>query len=201
MLTSDLLIYAAHFLFWAAFGVTRLITARNNAPPAPSAASAPHGQPAEVASWSRTVLSVHLLAFGVMYFGLGAAVFPNRVPAWFPGQRVVGVFLIGLGAFVASWAVASFQSWRFRAKLEHGHQLATNGAFRLLRHPIYMGLNLLAVGTAFWVPAVTVWVGAALMVVGSELRARVEERVLAKVFGSAYGEYCARTRRFIPGVY
>ncbi len=49
------------------------------------------------------------------------------------------------------WALDYFRSWRFRAKLDEGHQLATGGPFRLLRHPIYMGLNLLALGSAFWV--------------------------------------------------
>ena len=201
MLTTDLLIYAAHLLFWAAFVVTRLVTATSNAPLAPSAPSVQSAQQEVVAPWSRAVIAVHLLAFGVMYFGIVAAVNPQRVPVWFFGQRVVGACVIGLGAFLACWAVASFQSWRLRAKLEQGHQLATDGAFRVLRNPIYMGLNLLALGTAIWVPTITIWLGAALVVVGGELRARAEERVLTKVFGSKYEEYCSRTRRFIPGVY
>ena len=97
--------------------------------------------------------------------------------------------------------MAFFHSWLFRAKLDQGHQLATKGPFRLLRHPIYMGLNLLSPGTAIWVPTVTVWIGFVLMVVASDLRARSEESLLAHAFGSTYTDYCAHTRRFIPRLY
>jgi len=201
MFNTELLIYVAHLAFWAAFGVARAVTTTTGARRSEPRPTNQAAKTEEVAPWSRTVLAVHALAFGVMYFGVGAAVIPHRVPPWFHGQRVVGVCIIGLSAFLASWAIASFRSWRLRAKLEQGHQLATQGAFRLLRHPIYMGLNLLALGTAVWVPTVAVWLGAALMWVGSELRARIEERLLIKVFGSAYEAYCSRTRRFIPGIY
>jgi protein-S-isoprenylcysteine O-methyltransferase Ste14 len=100
-----------------------------------------------------------------------------------------------------SWALEYFRSWRFRAKLDAGHQLATGGPFRLLRHPIYMGLNLLAIGSAIWVPTPLLWTAVGVMLIGSDLRARGEERVLLAAFGDAYREYCARTRRFVPGVY
>jgi hypothetical protein len=36
---------------------------------------------------------------------------------------------------------------------------------------------------------------------GGDVRARAEEAVLARAFGAAYTNYCARTKRFIPGVY
>lgn len=69
------------------------------------------------------------------------------------------------------------------------------------RHPIDAGLNLLAVGTAIWVPSLLVWLGAVLMALGSVLRVRAEERLLAGEFGVDYAAYRARTSRFIPGVY
>ena len=39
------------------------------------------------------------------------------------------------------------------------------------------------------------------MVFGSDLRARAEEALLDKAFGSVYRDYRARTRRFLPGIY
>lgn len=201
MIATEFLIYLAHLAFWASFGVTRWVTTAPKVPLVPSAMDAAGAQREEVAPWSRSVLALHLLAFAVMYFGVGAAVIPGHVPVWFFGQGIAGACIIGIGALLACWGVASFQSWRFRAKLEQGHRLATRGAFRFLRHPIYMGLNLLALGTAIWIPTAIVWLGAVLMVVGSELRARTEERVLATAFGAAYEAYRSRTRRFIPGIY
>jgi protein-S-isoprenylcysteine O-methyltransferase Ste14 len=62
----------------------------------------------------------------------------------------------GCGAALMSWARVWFASWRFRAKVDASHQLATGGPFALLRHPIYMGLNLLALGSAVWDPTLPV---------------------------------------------
>jgi protein-S-isoprenylcysteine O-methyltransferase Ste14 len=81
---------------------------------------------------------------------------------------MVGSTVIASGAALVAWALVYFRSWRVRAKLEAGHQLATGGPFRTLRHPIYMGLNLLALGTALWVPTTLVWVACGLMAVGSD---------------------------------
>ena len=137
----------------------------------------------------------------VLYLGIARAIRSNHVPSWFAGQRVVAGVLIGLGIVLVSWALAFLRSWRLRAKIAPGHHLTTNGPFRFLRHPIYAALNLPALGSAFWVPTAAVWAAFILVVIGSDLRARAEEGVLARAFGSAYADYCARTKRFIPGVY
>lgn len=198
----DYLIYAAHTVFWWVFGITRLVLRRRRRQDAPADGTpvVTEGQEQE-APHSRLVLGFHMLAFAVMYFGLANAIIPERVPVWFNGQRVAGALVIGCGAVLCSAALVYFRSWRFRAALDQDHELATAGPFRVIRHPIYMGLNLLALGSAIWVPTTTTWIATALMVVGSDLRARAEEKLLEGVFGAAYVEYRARTRRFLPGIY
>jgi len=197
MKNPDLLLYAAHVIFWASFGATRMLL-RRDAAPAESAATTSQEF---TAPFSRTVLAFHMLGFAVLYFGIGNAVLPRRVPEWFGGQRIAGALVIAAGGVLMSWAVASFHSWRFRAKLDQGHELATNGAFALMRHPIYTGINLLALGSAIWVPTVIVWSGFVLLALGSELRARSEEHLLRRAFGERYADYTKRTKRFIPGIY
>jgi protein-S-isoprenylcysteine O-methyltransferase Ste14 len=199
--SCELAIYVVHGCFWGTFAITRLVLRSRDgkAGAAPTAAVAAQGE--QTAPFSRVLVAFHMLAFGLMYFGLANAVLPNRVPEWFIGQRVVGAAVIAVGAALAAWALAYFRSWRFRAKLDEGHQLATGGPFALLRHPIYMALNLLALGTALWAPTVITWSAVALMALGSDLRARAEERLLEQSFGAVYRDYRARTRRFIPGLY
>jgi len=46
-----------------------------------------------------------------------------------------------------------------------------------------------------------VWAAFVLMAIGSDLRARAEETLLRQAFDPSYREYCARTRRFVPGIY
>lgn len=194
---SDVLIYAAHAAFWTSFGLARRLTRDR----APAGEQPPAARETQTAPYSRAVLAVHFLAFGVMYWGIGIAVFSARVPWWFAGQALAGMAVMAAGAALACWAVAWFQSWRFRARLDAGHRLATGGPFRWLRNPIYMALNLLALGSALWLPTAPLWIAAALMIIGSDLRARSEEVVLARAFGAPYAEYRRRTRRFIPGLY
>ena len=201
MFRVDFLLYYVHTAFWTAFGVTRLILRVREPKPTRAPEPAPPALEQRTARFSRAVLAFHALAFGLMYFGIGNAVIPGRVRIWFSGQRVVGSIVIVAGAALMVWALLYFQSWRFRAKLDVEHQLACGGPFRVLRHPIYMGLNLLALGSAIWVPTLLVWAAFVLMTIGSDLRARVEEALLTQAFGSRYREYCARTSRFIPGVY
>ena len=66
--------------------------------------------------------------------------------------------------------------------------LITTGPYRRVRHPIYLGLALLATGEAL---AFSSW-PACLIVLGGIVptfawRARAEETVLSRTFGESYG--------------
>lgn len=201
----DFFIYAVHTVFWWAFVISRWIVKRTaektGTPDEPPALPMSSSGEARTARWSRMLLVFHSVAFGTMYFGIGYAVLGRRVPFWFSGQRIVGTGVILIGAALIAWAVFHFRSWRFRAALSKGHQLATGGPFSLLRHPIYMGLDLLALGSAIWVPTPALWAACLLMFIGSDLRGRAEERILDQAFGDSYRDYCRRTKRFVPGLY
>ncbi|HEY9104711.1 isoprenylcysteine carboxylmethyltransferase family protein [Chitinimonas sp.] len=196
MLDLDQTLNLLHIALWIAFAATRRHVALSA--PAPSE---PGNTIQRTAPWSRHLVGVHTLAFAAMYGGMHYALFRHAVPDWFPGQRLVGGTLIVLAGMLACWSLLHFRSWRFRAQLDAGHQLATGGPFRLFRHPIYMALNLVALGTAIWVPTPACWLGFALMVIGSDLRARSEETLLHAAFGQVYAAYCERTQRFLPGLY
>jgi len=193
---ADLAIYAAHAGFWLVFITATTIRKKEG-----SKSDNPAAAERKTATHSRLLLGLHMGAFGVLYSGIGLAVFNGGVPGWFSGQRIVGACLIALGAVLAAWAVLYFRSWRFRAEVTAGHQLATGGPFFVLRHPIYAGLNLLALGSAVWIPSPILWIALGLMLIGSDLRGRAEEKLLIQTFGSAYSTYMKKTWRFIPGVY
>ena len=50
-------------------------------------------------------------------------------------------------------------------------------------------------------PTAIVWAGFVLMIIGSDLRGRAEEKLLAQTFGAAVRDYCSRTQRFLPKIY
>jgi protein-S-isoprenylcysteine O-methyltransferase Ste14 len=212
MVPFDLRIYAAHGVFWLLFAAGDS-AARRRSPPAsdvptpeaPEVSAAPDLVPAGAAPLraprAGLLVGIHLAAFALMYSGVGRAVFDTRLPAGSPAWRGAGAFVILAGGVLAGWARLAFASWRFRAQLDPGHRLATGGPFRWVRHPIYAGLDLLALGTAVWIPTPLTLVGALAMIVGGELRARAEEPLLERAFGEAFLAYRRRTRRFIPGIY
>src|SRR5437879_1975368 len=104
---NDRLIYAVHAAFWAAFGITLLVSRRGSSAGSvePAAAATASATAAPTAPYSRALLGLHMAAFGVLYFGIGAAVLPNQVTELFAYQRQAGVAVMALGAFVACWAL------------------------------------------------------------------------------------------------
>ena len=115
--------------------------------------------------------------------------------------RLIGAVSVVVGLAVAGRAVLDLGSnlSPFPRPTPHA-VLVEHGVYRRLRHPIYAGLVLLALG---WSLARGSAVGLGLVVVLAvflDLKARREEALLAAAF-PGYGTYRERTKRFIPGLY
>jgi protein-S-isoprenylcysteine O-methyltransferase Ste14 len=116
--------------------------------------------------------------------------------------RWVGVALYAVGGALRLWPVVVLGD-RFSGlvAIQPGHQLVTGGIYGVIRHPSYLGALVNALG---WALAFRSSVGvaiAALLIPPLVARMNSEERLLRAQFGDAYGDYCARTSRLIPGVY
>jgi len=192
-------IYAFYALFYAVFvprWLLRLWHARDRR-------SVSHDQD-QAASGSQVPLVLHALAMGVLYVGLARAVLVPPAaadPPLIPPQRVAGGVLMLAAAALAAWTLAVFRSWRLAARIEQGHELCTAGPFRRVRHPIYLAMDLLALGSWWWSPTAAVGLGVVLVALAGDLRARTEERLLHDTFGSSYDRYRRQAWRFLPGVY
>jgi protein-S-isoprenylcysteine O-methyltransferase Ste14 len=78
--------------------------------------------------------------------------------------------------------------------------LIQDGVYRRLRHPIYAGLIVAAIGYSLLMAS---WVALALAVLLAlilDLKARREEAWLRERY-PGYAEYAAHTKRFVPGLY
>ena len=77
--------------------------------------------------------------------------------------------------------------------------VVTTGPYRRVRHPVYLGLSLVALGEAIAFGSGPAVLAVLVAVVPSFLwRARVEEELLLQVFGEAYPLYLKRTKILIP---
>lgn len=126
-------------------------------------------------------------------------------PAW-PGdaswvRRGVGLLIAIAGQFLfIPGLVGLGQSLTpFPRPLEHG-RLEVGGVFRRVRHPIYGGLILIALGWSV-ITSPLALVFAVALVLLLEAKSRLEESMLEQRFPE-YGAYRQRVRwRFVPGVH
>jgi protein-S-isoprenylcysteine O-methyltransferase Ste14 len=117
-------------------------------------------------------------------------------------MRWLGVVLFAAGGALRLWPVVVLgRRFSGLVAIQPGHTLVTGGVYGVIRHPSYLGWLVNALG---WVLAFRSGVRlllTVLMIPPLLARMRAEERLLRTQFGAAYGAYCARTSRLIPGLY
>ncbi len=114
------------------------------------------------------------------------------------GYALAGVTLLGI--VFAWWArIHLGRLWSSAITLKQDHRIIDTGPYGLVRHPIYTGLILSILATAAAQATVTGLLGAAAIVIGFWLKARVEERFLTAELGAeAYGNYRRRVPMLVP---
>lgn len=81
---------------------------------------------------------------------------------------------------------------------EESSALVTTGAYRISRHPMYLGFTLILVGIAVVMGTAVPFVVVAVFVVHMETAfVRVEENMMEARFGDEWRRYKARVRRWI----
>jgi len=141
---------------------------------------------------ARVLVSIQILLFLVH---AGALLLDFRFPTPGRWQTWVGLAAVTLGAVLAGWAVGSLgPALSPHPEPRPGTMLVQRGPYAHLRHPIYAGLALAALGTAIsirsWIALTTGVVLAAFLAV----KARYEESRL-RVSVPGYAAY----QRRVPG--
>lgn len=125
--------------------------------------------------------------------------------AYPPGYAVYGASL------ALMWAGIGLRWWSFHTLGQYftvhvmtspDQPVISNGPYRLLRHPSYLGILLILTGVGLsygnWL-SVAALVGMTLA--GFVYRIRVEEAALAGALGSAYTSYASGRKRLVPFVW
>jgi protein-S-isoprenylcysteine O-methyltransferase Ste14 len=113
----------------------------------------------------------------------------------------VGAAVTAAGIGIAVWARMMLgANWSGTITVKVGHELIRRGPYRLVRHPIYTGLVLAAIGTAIardrWCGLVAVLV----MWLGYTMKRLKEEKYMRATFGAQYEEYCRHSGAILPFV-
>ena len=129
--------------------------------------------------------------------GKARSSYPDGVTA----TVAIGCILIALGfAFAALGALGLGRHVSPFPRPKHDAQLVETGVFAVVRHPIYTGLSLLALGYSLLWASVAALVATVALIIFLDMKSRREERWLEEKF-DAYARYKARVRRLVPLIY
>ncbi len=154
--------------------------------------------------WDRFVLgAAGILMVGTLIFApldVGRLHWSDSVPV---AAKVGGLILLAIGMAIMGWAMAvnTFFSKVVRIQRERGHRVISDGPYRFVRHPGYVGWTLLWTGLILGLGS---WIAVALSVAGHVVivvRAAKEDRFLHDEL-EGYVAYSERVRwRLLPGVW
>lgn len=139
-----------------------------------------------------------ILLIALSYSMLWQAPFWKRsLAAW---QFALAILLFLLAALL-SWTArhALGKQWRIEAGINPDHELITSGPYRVVRHPIYTSMLCIFLGTGvlvapWWLLALSI----VILLAGTEIRVRVEDRLLGSHFGDQFQVYRQSVPAYIP---
>ena len=134
------------------------------------------------------------------YLLLWATDFWNQSPA--TGRLVVAIALLVFAVTVSFLAARALGSHlRIDAGLDPDHQLVRSGPYRWVRHPVYTSFFCLILGTGLMItPWPLLLLASAVFLCGTEIRVRIEDRLLAARFGAEFAAYHHSVPAYLPGL-
>ncbi len=147
------------------------------------------------------VVAQFVLLAIIAFAGLRDFVGLGSVTPWGPAVSVVGIV-----AIVVAGGLAARGIWDLRFGLSPfprptaGAPLVESGAYRLIRHPIYSGLVLGAIGWGLATGSMLAIGATGLLFLVLAAKSHREEAWLAAIHPE-YGAYQRRTKRLIPWIY
>lgn len=129
--------------------------------------------------------------------------FPPDMPGHSSWLRPVALGILILGLVIRAVAIFTLgRAFSANVAMREGQKLERRGLYRLVRHPSYLGLELILL--AYGLHSRT-WACFAVFFIPTTLavlyRIHVEETALRLAFGEDYADYSRSTKRLIPGVY
>ena len=147
-----------------------------------------------VNSRSRWGLLLQFLAYSLLWQG---HFWERPLPTW---RAVVSVILFVLAA-VLSWTSSRALEGQLRidAALGSDHRLVRSGPYGVVRNPIYTSMLLVLCAIAVIITGWKLLVAALLLfIIGTEVRVRIEEKLLASRFGEEFAAYKRSVPAYLP---
>lgn len=145
----------------------------------------------------RAPVAANIAAFGLYFLSLLTFSGSSAAPAAVAGALAGCLLALAGAALVARSRVALGPAWSLVPRADQG--LVTTGPYGIVRHPIYLGLTLVAAGAALaFASPLAFLVVVSGIVPTFAWRASAEEKLLSRTFGEGYEAYRRRTKLIIP---
>ena len=115
-------------------------------------------------------------------------------------QIILAIIFFAIGILL-SWTStrALGRQWRIDAGLSSDHELIMAGPYRFVRHPIYTSMLCVLLATGFVVTQLPLFLLALVVfLIGTEIRVRIEDKLLASQFGEKFQQYQRSVPAYIP---
>jgi protein-S-isoprenylcysteine O-methyltransferase Ste14 len=146
------------------------------------------------------ILLLEIVGFVLLFTDeAGIGILGHRVIPRSYALAATGVALTWVGIALALWARWHLgQYWSARITIKEDHKLIRTGPYARLRHPIYSGLDLAAIGSALVIDRWRCVAGVGLIILGYWIKAKREEAMLGAQFGADFQEHCQHTGFLFP---
>jgi protein-S-isoprenylcysteine O-methyltransferase Ste14 len=116
---------------------------------------------------------------------------------------VLGLILYSFGLIIRYTAIFTLGKYFTRdVSIDKEHQLISNGLYKRLRHPSYVGLLLLTISVPLFFSNILVLViSSVLMFLSLNYRMQLEESNMEQLIGPTYSTWRNSRYRFIPFIY
>jgi protein-S-isoprenylcysteine O-methyltransferase Ste14 len=144
---------------------------------------------------SRVGIALVTLGFALLWTYVRPTAFHKHV--W----ELVLSMVTGPPSVALVWAATRHlgKQWRYQAALRDDHELIRTGPYAWVRHPIYTSMLGMVLATGFcwtWWPMFLA--GVVVFLVGTEIRVRSEDKILAERFGETFAVYRKRVPAYLP---
>jgi protein-S-isoprenylcysteine O-methyltransferase Ste14 len=142
-----------------------------------------------------TILLIVIINSVMSYFKIGIV--------YIKWIKVLSLIIYSLGLILRYWSLFMIgKNFSRHVKVDENQDLVSKGPYRILRHPLYLGLYLLTISIPLYTENFLVFIFSAFIMFRIlKMRMDEEEMIMEKIIGERYIHWKEKRFKFIPFIY